>query len=347
MSDLRGFTLLSKERERPHRHRDAERLVRQQRRRGRGAWRRDAEIHGRRPARHLPGRSRCGRRRAAGLRRDGRRRKAIEAVNVERRRRRRGADRVRGRACMSGRSPTAMSAAEAPRFHRARPGGELCEPPAEPRQAARPAGADLERLREPASGAARRRRRARDARHRPLREGVRAARRGVNAAAERETRCGRRANWHCGSLKTPHCRWRSCTTATAACWLPTACRSGVRCSASRRCIRSKLGGQLVWLAEAEQTEIVYSHGVENTSVYLDSPLRVVDETGKPFRSRLTGPPREHAAPARAATIRRDRLPDGAVPVSRPHPLRLDVVRDARRSTASATPSSSGSRSPQS
>ena len=52
------------------------------------------------------------------------------------------------------------------------------------------------------------------------------------------------------------------------------------------------GGQLVWLAEAEQTEIVYYHGVENTSVYLNSPLRIVDETGKPFRSRLTGPPAE-------------------------------------------------------
>jgi adenylate cyclase len=51
----------------------------------------------------------------------------------------------------------------------------------------------------------------------------------------------------------------------------------------------KLGGQLVWLAEAAQIETVYLHGTENTSVYLDSPLRVVDETGKPFRSRLTGP----------------------------------------------------------
>jgi adenylate cyclase len=50
------------------------------------------------------------------------------------------------------------------------------------------------------------------------------------------------------------------------------------------------GGQLVWLAEEAQTEIVYYHGVENTPVYLNSPLRIVDETGKPFRSRLTGPP---------------------------------------------------------
>lgn len=53
----------------------------------------------------------------------------------------------------------------------------------------------------------------------------------------------------------------------------------------------ELGGQLVWLAdEVEQTEMVYSHGTENTSTYLDSPLRVVDETEKPFRCRLTGPP---------------------------------------------------------
>lgn len=52
------------------------------------------------------------------------------------------------------------------------------------------------------------------------------------------------------------------------------------------------GGQIVWLAEEEQTEVVYYHGVENTPVYLDSPLRVVDETGKPFRRRLIGPPAE-------------------------------------------------------
>lgn len=55
----------------------------------------------------------------------------------------------------------------------------------------------------------------------------------------------------------------------------------------------QLGGQLVWLAdEAEPTEMVYSHGTENTSTYLDSPLRVVDETGKPFRRRLAGPAAE-------------------------------------------------------
>ena len=42
----------------------------------------------------------------------------------------------------------------------------------------------------------------------------------------------------------------------------------------------QLGGQLVWRADGEQTEMVYAHGVEQTSSYLDSPLRVVDETGK-------------------------------------------------------------------
>ena len=52
----------------------------------------------------------------------------------------------------------------------------------------------------------------------------------------------------------------------------------------------QLGGQLVWLAEAEQTEMIYAHGVENTSTYLESPLRVVDETGRPFRCRLSGAP---------------------------------------------------------
>ena len=50
------------------------------------------------------------------------------------------------------------------------------------------------------------------------------------------------------------------------------------------------GGQLVWLAEEAPKEMVFYHGVENTSSYLDSPLRIVDETGKPFRTRLTGPP---------------------------------------------------------
>ena len=50
----------------------------------------------------------------------------------------------------------------------------------------------------------------------------------------------------------------------------------------------QLGGQLVWRADGEQTEMVYAHGVEQTSSYLDSPLRVVDETGEAWRVRLTG-----------------------------------------------------------
>ena len=48
------------------------------------------------------------------------------------------------------------------------------------------------------------------------------------------------------------------------------------------------GGQLVWLAEAEPTAELFYHGVEATSSYLKSPLRIVDETGKPFRRRLDG-----------------------------------------------------------
>lgn len=51
------------------------------------------------------------------------------------------------------------------------------------------------------------------------------------------------------------------------------------------------GGQIVWVAEEEtSTAMVFYHGVENTPSYLDSPLRIVDETRKPFRVRLTGPP---------------------------------------------------------
>lgn len=50
------------------------------------------------------------------------------------------------------------------------------------------------------------------------------------------------------------------------------------------------GGQLVWLAEEAPKAMVFYHGVENTSSYLDSPLRIVDETRKPFRTRLDGPP---------------------------------------------------------
>jgi adenylate cyclase len=50
----------------------------------------------------------------------------------------------------------------------------------------------------------------------------------------------------------------------------------------------QLGGQLVWLSEAEPTETVYYHGVERTSSYLSSPLRVVDETGRAYRRRLDG-----------------------------------------------------------
>src|SRR5262245_26408030 len=58
----------------------------------------------------------------------------------------------------------------------------------------------------------------------------------------------------------------------------------------------QLGGQLVWLSEteAEPTEMVYYHGVELTSSYLNSPLRVVDETGKSFRTRLDGEPADMA-----------------------------------------------------
>ena len=53
-----------------------------------------------------------------------------------------------------------------------------------------------------------------------------------------------------------------------------------------------------------------------------------------------------AAASRAAAIRRDRLSDRAVPVSRPRPLRVDVVCDPRGRWASATPRSTGSRWPQ-
>jgi adenylate cyclase len=52
----------------------------------------------------------------------------------------------------------------------------------------------------------------------------------------------------------------------------------------------EMGGQLIWLAHAAPVRAVFYHGVETTSSYLDSPLRVVDETWKPFRQRLTGPP---------------------------------------------------------
>ena len=50
------------------------------------------------------------------------------------------------------------------------------------------------------------------------------------------------------------------------------------------------GGQLVWLAHEASQQVVFYHGVEGTSSYLDSPLRIVDETGKPFRTRLSGTP---------------------------------------------------------
>lgn len=52
----------------------------------------------------------------------------------------------------------------------------------------------------------------------------------------------------------------------------------------------EMGGQLVWLAEAAPVRAVFYHGVETTPSYLNSPLRVVDETRKPFRKRLTGAP---------------------------------------------------------
>jgi adenylate cyclase len=52
----------------------------------------------------------------------------------------------------------------------------------------------------------------------------------------------------------------------------------------------ELGGQHVWLAEAAPVRTIYYHGVELTSSYLNSPLRIVDETQKPFRQRLVGPP---------------------------------------------------------
>jgi adenylate cyclase len=48
------------------------------------------------------------------------------------------------------------------------------------------------------------------------------------------------------------------------------------------------GGQLVWLAEADATAELFYHGVEATLSYLKSPLRIVDETGEPFRQRLDG-----------------------------------------------------------
>jgi adenylate cyclase len=51
------------------------------------------------------------------------------------------------------------------------------------------------------------------------------------------------------------------------------------------------GGQIVWVAEEKTPQaIVFYHGVEGTSSYLDSPLRIVDETQKPYRVRLNGPP---------------------------------------------------------
>jgi adenylate cyclase len=51
----------------------------------------------------------------------------------------------------------------------------------------------------------------------------------------------------------------------------------------------EMGGQFIWLAEGAQVRAVFYHGVETTPSYLNSPLRVVDETQKPFRQRLYGP----------------------------------------------------------
>lgn len=50
----------------------------------------------------------------------------------------------------------------------------------------------------------------------------------------------------------------------------------------------EMGGQAVWLVDETASLSAFYHGVETTSAYLDSPLKVVDDTGEPFRRRIDG-----------------------------------------------------------
>src|SRR5688572_19556574 len=50
----------------------------------------------------------------------------------------------------------------------------------------------------------------------------------------------------------------------------------------------ELGGQVVWLVDETASLSAFYHGMEATPAYLDSPLKIVDETGLPFRRRLDG-----------------------------------------------------------
>jgi adenylate cyclase len=48
----------------------------------------------------------------------------------------------------------------------------------------------------------------------------------------------------------------------------------------------ELGGQIVWVVDETATLSAFYHGMEATPAYLDSPLKIVDETGEVFRRRL-------------------------------------------------------------
>lgn len=49
------------------------------------------------------------------------------------------------------------------------------------------------------------------------------------------------------------------------------------------------GVRSLWTADEEVTVTRAQRGIETTSDYLDSPIRIVDETGQPFRRKLAGP----------------------------------------------------------
>ena len=56
------------------------------------------------------------------------------------------------------------------------------------------------------------------------------------------------------------------------------------------------GVRSLWTLNEGATKTLAPRGVENLPDYLNSPVRIVDETEQPFRQRLAGADAESAAP---------------------------------------------------